>query len=211
MRGRSSTCQLVGVSADSRVDKSTNVPAPGVSAPASLRSERLWLRPIGSAEREALHRLWTEPAVRRFLWDDREIDLATVDGVIERSAASFAAEGFGHFALREREAGPLLGTCGLYRAAPGAEPELLYSLATAQLGRGYASEAARAVLAHAFGPLGLARVIARADAPNLASIRVMERLGMRFEGEALEGGLRLVRYGLEREAWLAAGGAEPSR
>src|SRR5688572_21503498 len=118
-----------------------------------LRTERLRLRPFAPADRVALHRIWTHPAVRRFLWDDRLIDLATVDGVIAASAASFAAEGFGHFALCEREpgAGALVGSCGLHRARPGAEPELLYSLEPACWGRGLATEAARAVLADAFG------------------------------------------------------------
>jgi len=168
-----------------------------------LRTERLWLRPIGPADAEALHALWIEPAVRRFLWDDRVIDRATVDGVIERSAASFAAEGFGHFALREREAGPLLGSCGLQRAAAHGEPELLYSLAPGAFGRGLATEAARAVLEHAFTRLRLPRVLARADVPNRASVRVMERLGMQYAGEREEGGLRLVSYALASADWPA--------
>jgi RimJ/RimL family protein N-acetyltransferase len=167
----------------------------------ALRTDRLWLRPISPDDREALHRIWTEPEVRRFLWDDRVIDLATVDGVIERSASSFAAEAFGLLALRESEAGALLGTCGLYRVAKGAEPELLYSLAPAAFGRGLATEAARAVLDDALTRLRLPRVLARADVPNRASVRVMERLGMAYAGEREEGGLRLVSYTLASEDW----------
>jgi RimJ/RimL family protein N-acetyltransferase len=174
-----------------------------------LRTQRLWLRPITAADRAALHTLWTEPEVRRFLWDDRVVDLTTVDGVIERSAASFAAEAFGHFALREAGGAALIGTCGLYRAAPSAEPELLYSLAPSCWGRGLATEAARAVVADAFGRLGLSRLLARADVPNRASIAVMQRLGFEFEGEREEAGLRLVSYTLARAAfgvgWSGAG------
>jgi hypothetical protein len=110
-----------------------------------LRTERLRLTPIGPADRKALHALWTEPAVRRYLWDDRVIDLATVDDVIARSAASFAAEGFGLFALREPDGEALLGAVGIFRLREG-EPELIYSLATASMGRGLASEASRAVI-----------------------------------------------------------------
>jgi [ribosomal protein S5]-alanine N-acetyltransferase len=168
--------------------------------PVELRTRRLWLRPVEPADRAALHRLWTDPDVRRFLWDDRVISPAEVGGVIAASAATFAAEGFGHFALREDEAGPLLGTCGLHRYAPGAEPELLYSLARAQWGRGLATEAARAVADDAFGRLGFARVIARADVPNRDSQRVMQRLGMAYAGEEEAGGLRLVRYVLGRSS-----------
>lgn len=166
--------------------------------PVELRTSRLRLRPLEPADRAALHALWTDADVRRFLWDDRVITLAEVDGVIAASAATFAAEGFGHFALCAHEAEALLGTCGLHRYAPGAEPELLYSLARAQWGRGLATEAARAVVDDAFGRLGFARVVARADVPNRDSQRVMQRLGMAYVGEEDSGGLRLVRYVLAR-------------
>ena len=169
--------------------------------PIELDTARLRLRPLAPADREALHALWTEPAVRRYLWDDRVIDLATVDGVIERSAASFAAEGFGLFALREPERAALLGAVGIFRLRPEGEPELIYSLATACFGRGLATEASRAVITDAFERLGFARVLARTDPPNRASLEVMKRLGMRYVGEALEDGRPTVSYTLARADW----------
>jgi ribosomal-protein-alanine N-acetyltransferase len=163
-----------------------------------LRSARLVLCPIEPSDRAALHRLWTDPDVRRYLWDDRVIDLATVDEVIGGSVASFAGEGFGLFALRERGGAELLGVTGIYRLQPGGEPELVYSLAPACWGRGLASEASRAVIADAFGRLGFARVLARTDAPNRASIAVMKRLGMQYLGEREEAGRPTVSYVLVR-------------
>jgi RimJ/RimL family protein N-acetyltransferase len=168
-----------------------------------LRTERLRLSPIEPDDRAALHRHWTDPDVRRFLWDDRVIDLATVDEVIERSAASFAAEGHGLFALREARRPALLGVTGIYRLQPGAEPELIYSLAPARWGRGLASEASHAVIADAFERLGFARVLARTDPPNRASLEVMKRLGMQYAGEREEAGRPTVSYTLAREAWAA--------
>jgi ribosomal-protein-alanine N-acetyltransferase len=163
-----------------------------------LRTARLVLRPIEPADRAALHRLWTDPDVRRFLWDDRVIDLASVDEVIGRSAVSFAAEGFGLFALREPGGAELLGVTGIHRLQPGGEPELIYSLARASWGRGLASEASRAVIADAFERLGFARVLARTDPPNLASLEVMKRLGMQYVGEREEDGRPTVSYTLAR-------------
>jgi RimJ/RimL family protein N-acetyltransferase len=58
------------------------------------------------------------------------------------------------------------------------------------------------VIEDVFSRLGHARVLARADAPNRASLAVMERLGMAFEGERVEGAQRLVSYTLARDAWL---------
>lgn len=171
--------------------------------PEELHSERLRLRPLRAADREPMHQLWTDADVRRFLWDDRVIDLATVDGVIERSRELFAAEGFGLFALTRHGAESLVGTCGMYQF-PEREPELIYSLVRSHWGQGFATEASRVVMADAFERLGFARVLARTDTPNHASVRVMERLGMRFEGESVENGLPTVRYALDREAWEAS-------
>jgi ribosomal-protein-alanine N-acetyltransferase len=165
-----------------------------------LRTARLHLTPLGADDLGALHRLWTDPDVRRFLWDDRVIDPATVADVIARSEELFATQGFGLLSLRRHGQDVLVGCCGLYRFAER-EPELIYSLAPRHQGVGLATEASRAVIADAFERLGFERVLARTDRPNQASIRVMERLGMRFDGEGVENGLPTVRYALARGAW----------
>lgn len=170
--------------------------------PDELQSERLRLRPLAAADREPLHQLWTDPDVRRFLWDDRVIDRDTVDGVIARSGELFEAEGFGLYALERPGEDTLLGACGMYRF-PEKEPELIYSLARSCWGQGFATEVSRVIIVDAFERLGFARVLARTDTPNRASVRVMERLGMRFEGESVENGLPTVRYSIAREAWEA--------
>jgi len=169
-----------------------------------LQTERLRLRPLEAADRETLQRHWSGPEVRRFLWDDRVLELATVDDVIARSVASLAADGFCLFALRLRDAEALIGACGLWRIQPGAEPEILYSLEPSAWGRGLVTEAARGVIDDAFSRLGHARVLARADAPNRASLAVMERLGMRYAGEEVNGAQRLVSYSLARDDWQRA-------
>jgi ribosomal-protein-alanine N-acetyltransferase len=171
--------------------------------PHELESERLRLRPVAAADREPLHRLWIDPDVRRYLWDDRVIDLDTVDGVVARSQELFATRGFGLFALERHGEADLVGACGMYQF-PDLEPELIYSLARSHWGQGLATEASRVVLADAFERLGFARVLARTDTPNHASVHVMERLGMRFVGESVENGLPTVRYVLDREAWAAS-------
>ena len=68
-------------------------------------------------------------------------------------------------------------------------------------GHGFATEAARAVLDHGFCTLALPRIAARADTPNVESIRLMERLGMRFEEERPIDGRPTVHYALTREEW----------
>jgi RimJ/RimL family protein N-acetyltransferase len=165
---------------------------------ARLRTARLVLRPCTLDDVPALHALWTDPRVRRWLWDDVVIPEATAREVVRESLASFAAHGFGQWAIADREAGPLFGAVGLRRVEDGGEVELLYALAPARWGAGFAGEAARAVLEHGFGTLHLPRIAARTDTPNRASARLLERLGFHLEGEHPLQGRPTLHYGLER-------------
>jgi ribosomal-protein-alanine N-acetyltransferase len=155
---------------------------------------------------DALHALWTDPQVRRWLWDDVVIDRATAAERVAASEASFASAGWGLWAIELRGHHSLLGVAGLVEMDPAIGPEIIYSLHPDHQGRGYATEASRAVLAHAFDALGFARLPGRTDTPNRASARVLERLGMRFEGETLVHGNPHVCYALTRDEWPHARG-----
>jgi RimJ/RimL family protein N-acetyltransferase len=76
----------------------------------------------------------------------------------------------------------LVGAIGLTLAGEHAHAELGYWIAAAMWGRGYATEAARAVVAFGFATLGLHRIHARHFVRNAASGRVMQKIGMRLEG-----------------------------
>jgi RimJ/RimL family protein N-acetyltransferase len=152
-----------------------------------LITERLVLRPVAAADHAGLLAHWTAPQVRRFLFDDAVVSPGQITAMIEDSARSFIAAGYGLWLIRERS-GPdlantglagtgLAGTVGL-RPLEDLGPEIVYSLAPSVWGRGYATEAARAVVAHALGALGLPEVLAEVDEGNAASVAVTERLGM---------------------------------
>lgn len=173
----------------------------------SLATARLSLRPCTPADLGALHALWTDAQVRRYLWDGRVIESSVAAEVVDASAASFAERGFGQWAIEPRAGGSLIGFAGL-RAIEGEEEiELLYGLAPAHWRRGYAVEASRAVLGHGFGPARLARIAGRTDVPNRASARVLERLGMRFEGERMIAGRPTLHYAIGRDEFFAEGRA----
>ena len=145
----------------------------------TLVTQRLELRPFCPADVTFLHALWTEPEVRRFLWDDRTISLDEACEVVDASVKSFAAERLGFWVAFERASGQPIGFAGLRRFGEAKEVEVLYGLLPGHWGSGLATEAAREVMRYALVDLGLPRVFAGADAPNAASIRVMDRLGMR--------------------------------
>jgi [ribosomal protein S5]-alanine N-acetyltransferase len=149
-----------------------------------LVTERLTLRPVTAADQDDLLALWTLPDVRRFLFDGAVLSPAEVAGTIAASIRDFAEAGYGFWIISATEGAGLVGTAGLRELEDAGEPtagpplEVVYSLAPGAWGKGYATEAARAVLDYALGPLGLPEVLAEVDEGNTASIAVIERLGM---------------------------------
>lgn len=173
----------------------------GVQGGVVLETSRLVLRPFVPQDLDLLHALFTQRDVRRFLWDDLVVSRETVAALIAASLASFSAVGFGQWMAEDRKTRGLVGFCGLRSVSEGPEIEILYALLRERWGEGLATESANAVLSHAFLRLGLPRVVGRTDSPNLASVRVLERLGMQFEGEHVIRGLPTLHYGLSDAAF----------
>jgi RimJ/RimL family protein N-acetyltransferase len=152
-----------------------------------LRTERLVLRPVTADDHAALLAHWTQPDVRRFLFDGAAMSAAEVAETIEESIGGFAAHGYGIWIIEPGSGAvsgaalagraPLTGTAGL-RPLEESGLEIFYSLAPDSWGHGYATEAARAVVEYGLGPLGLPEVLAEVDEGNAASVAVVKRLGM---------------------------------
>ena len=159
----------------------------------SIHSDRLRLRPCRGDDLDALHELWTEAGVRRFLFDDRSIYREEVQSFVEASAASFADHGYGLWLFSEHRSNFVAGFAGLFHSSEES-PSLLFGTRPQLWGRGYASEAAGAVLRHAFEMLRLEGVVADVDEPNTASIRVLEKLGMTRTRRAIVNGRPLLYY-----------------
>jgi RimJ/RimL family protein N-acetyltransferase len=163
-----------------------------------LRTPRLRLTPCALEDVEFLHRLWTDAAVRRFLWDDRVIARDEAAAVVEAGIESFGQHGFGMWVVHAEAP---IGFCGLrHFGEPPENVEILYGLLPAYWGRGLATEAARAVMRAGFDR-GLPRIFAGADPPNVASIQVMERLGMRFDAIRVIDGRDATYYAIDAAAF----------
>jgi [ribosomal protein S5]-alanine N-acetyltransferase len=149
-----------------------------------LSTERLVLRPVTAGDHAALLAHWTQPDVRRFLFDGAALSAAEVAETIEESIGDFAARGFGVWLIELGSAAGLVSTAAALVGTAGLRPlgdtglEIFYSLAPGAWGHGYATEAARAVVEYGLGPLGLPEVLAEVDEGNAASVAVVRRLGM---------------------------------
>ena len=142
-----------------------------------LSTERLVLRPVTTDDHAAVLAHWTQPDVRRFLFDGAALSGVEVAETIEESIGDFAARGFGVWLIELGSTADLIGTAGL-RPLGSSGLEIFYSLAPDAWGHGYATEAARAVVEYGLGPLGLPEVLAEVDEGNAASVAVVKRLGM---------------------------------
>jgi ribosomal-protein-alanine N-acetyltransferase len=149
----------------------------------TLSTERLILRAWCEEDLPAFAALNADPRVAEFL--PTCLERTESDALAARIAAHFRRHGCGLWAVEVRGGTPFIGFAGL--AVPSFDAhftpclEIGWRLAFAHWGRGYATEAARRVLAHAFGPLGRAEIVSFTTRDNRRSRAVMERLSMRHD------------------------------
>lgn len=149
----------------------------------SPTSPRLLYRRLSGADVDTFHALTVDPHVRRYLFDGEVMPRAWAVEAVQISEA--AEPGGGLWLLEEKERrGQPIGFAGFWVFEEiGPEPQLLYALLEAHTGRGYAGEAAEALISFARTHGGLGTIVSAVDAPNLASLRVLERLGFVRVGE----------------------------
>jgi len=160
----------------------------------AIATGRLILRPFGAGDVDALHAIWADPDVRRYLWDDVAIPRDRAVEEVRAAMDTAALHGIGYWTLRETPAGPLIGDCGFRFFGSTADIELMCGLLRPFWGRGLAAEAVRAALQYLWQSTAFPRVHGQADLPNERSVRLMERLGMRYQCA----GEKLVMYVLDR-------------
>lgn len=154
-----------------------------------LTTSRLTLRPYTPDDLAAVHDLFGREDVCRYLrWEPMDLDAAR--DLLERRVKQTRIENQGDgilVAIVETATGRMIGELMLQLTdAESRQGEIGWSLHPDAQGHGFATEAARELLRLGFEELGLHRIEAESDARNAASIRVMERLGMRREAHFVE-------------------------
>jgi ribosomal-protein-alanine N-acetyltransferase len=162
-----------------------------------LGTTRLILRPLRLADAADVLAYAGDPEVSRFMsWEmHRSIDDSQDFLLWVMECYSHHEEG--PWGLEERSSGRLIGTCGLHDVVPAdRRAELGYTLARPYWNQGYMTEAVEAVLKFAFLRLDLNRIQAVCVPENLASERVMQKVGMTYEGTLRD--YRLIKGMLRR-------------
>ena len=165
--------------------------------PLPLRTERLLIRPFRETDANELHDVLGSPEVMKWTPSPPSKDVAETAQRLARTVAFTARQppGLGLWALELRESGVLLGQVGLFPVeGKGPEVEVAYELAPRAWGHGYATEAARALIAYGFGELGLTRIVALILSGNERSRNVATKCAMTLEGPGRFYGLDLLVF-----------------
>jgi RimJ/RimL family protein N-acetyltransferase len=170
-----------------------------------LTTARLWLRPFEPADFDTVHAIYADPDVMRWVGHGAHRSPAETRSALRGYADAIAIRGYGFVAVVERETGDLIGDAGLHPlGGRGPDIEVGYTLARRAWGRGYGSEAARALVEHAFARLSATRVVAQVEPDNRASRHVLEKLGMTERATRIAHGRPHLLYGVERQGYVPA-------
>ena len=171
----------------------------------ALETERLRLRMWREDDFEDYAAMCADPEVMRYLGDGKTMSRMDAWRQMAVLAGHWQLRGYGHWAVEEKASGRMIGRTGFLYPEGWPDFEIGWTFGRSWWGRGYATEAARAALAHAFHVMGRDHVISLIRPGNLPSIRVAERLGERFQRKIDDflGGETLV-YGIDRATWSAS-------
>ena len=149
----------------------------------TIETARLRLRPLTAADLENLYRqVYSDADVTLYLPGGEPRTWEATDQTLQTYMAHETDYGYGIKAVVDKNGGEFLGICGLYTLKDEGAVEIAYAFGKAHWGKGYATEAARAALRYGLETIGLEQLIALAVAENIASQRVMQKIGMRHEG-----------------------------
>jgi RimJ/RimL family protein N-acetyltransferase len=147
-----------------------------------LETERLILRQLTPDDSEFILELLNDPS---FIQNIGDRNVRTIDDacsyILNGPVASYAKNGFGLYLVLLKETGESIGMCGLIKRDVLDDVDIGYALLPRYWSRGYAVEAAQATKEYAKDVIGLKRIVAIVDPANEGSIRVLEKLGLRYE------------------------------
>jgi RimJ/RimL family protein N-acetyltransferase len=147
-----------------------------------IETPRLYIRPWEPADRPALTRFVHDEEMMRYISFGRVWDEARIDALFARQRGYLEQHGACVGAVVLKENSEVIGVSGIQPLDRAKVLEFAWWIWKGYWNRGLATEVAEALKCHAFEVMGLPRVVAVADLPNTASIRVMQKIGMHYEG-----------------------------
>ncbi|MGD8626426.1 MAG: GNAT family N-acetyltransferase [Anaerolineae bacterium] len=166
----------------------------------TITTPRLILRAFSTDDTEAMYQILKEKEVLRYFPPTDPPPRDRVERMIGGLLKHWQERGYGLWAVEARASGELLGRCGLQWLPDTEEVEVDFILGKPFWGQGFATEAGRASLQYGFEQLDLEKVVGIVHVENIASQRVLEKLGMARLEQKEFFGIECYRYGVERPA-----------
>jgi len=159
-----------------------------------METARLRFREITTGDLDEVYNIINDPQVVKYLGIEAGSLMSKEElrSTIEKMVEFWAKHGFGRWVVVNKTDGELIGLCG-FRLLDRT-PELFYLFSKASWGQGLATEAAEASLRYGFEQMGFERVVAATRHANTASLRVLTKIGMRYEKEITHSGVNAVCY-----------------
>jgi RimJ/RimL family protein N-acetyltransferase len=168
-----------------------------------VETDRLILRRMSLDDAGFILGLLNDPSFLRYIGDKGVRTLEDARKyILTGPVASYERHGFGLYLTTRKEDGASIGICGLLKRDTLPDVDVGFAFLPEYCSMGYGFESASAVMAHGRRVLGLQRIVAVTSPGNLASMRLLEKLGMRFEGM-----VRLAEGGPELKLFSSDAGA----
>ena len=165
-----------------------------------VETERLLLRQFTIDDLDDLYFIYSHPDLSKYLSNEQPLRLDQTRAAINSIIESWQQHKFGVWAVVYKKHRKLIGHCGLKFLENTPEVQIGYLLLKDYWRRGLGTEAAAAVLKYGFEVVKLERIVAIAKPENIASRRVMEKIGMKYEKDAYYYDNDVVYYSLSRQA-----------
>ena len=147
-----------------------------------IETERLVLRRLAVDDAEFIVKLLNQPSFLRYIGDKEVRNNAdAVRYIQDGPLASYERFGFGLYLVELKDTGVPIGICGLLKRDSLPDVDVGFAFLPSYWSQGYAFEAAAAVMTYGRDVLGLRRIVAITSPDNEGSIRLLEKLGLRFE------------------------------
>ena len=167
-----------------------------------IETPRLQLRQFVPNDLDELYRLYSDPDLMRYIGKGIRTKNETETALL--SILKHYEHGFGMWAVISKDDNKLIGRCGLCFLDNTPEVELGYLLDKSYWRKGLATEASHASLNYGFEVVKLDKIIAIAQPENIASRRVMEKVGMKYEKDAYFYNKDVVYYAISRAVYQNA-------
>ncbi len=173
-----------------------------MNTPKVFETDRLLIRPYTLDDVRDAYEMNRDPRVQKYILDEGPMTLENMHIIIrDHVLGDYSKHGFGRMAVVHKADDRYIGFTGLKYLPEFDKVDIGYRLDVDYWGRGLATESCRPMIRYGFEELGLSEIIALAFSENKASVRVMEKLNMKYKCNMLYEGVDVVYFELTEEYW----------